>query len=179
MTAPPMPSPGISGDRVGLHGVPPQRSISTLLRFAVGEIGLAAEVLADAGALVAAGRQDVVARAAVAIDPDGAGLQIRLHRPERAGEVAGEEAGAEAIGRVVGERERLLLRRRRSARSGPDRRSPRSRPARSALDAGEQRRRVEIAGAVDAVRRRAGTSAPCGDGGVDDARRCGRSGAPR
>ncbi len=58
--------------------------------------------------LVAAGRQDVVARAAVAVDPDGSGLESS-RQPQGARKVAGEEAGGKPVGRVIGERERFLL----------------------------------------------------------------------
>src|SRR5262245_38580758 len=78
------------------------------LALAVGRVGLAAQVLAQARALVAARGQDVIARAAVAVDPDGPRLDA-AREPDRARDVRRVETRGEAVGRMVGERDRFLL----------------------------------------------------------------------
>jgi hypothetical protein len=71
-------------------------------------VGLPPEVLADTGALVSPGWQDVVARTTEAIDPNGSCLQS-LGDTEGTGEIAREQASRKPVCRVIGKRECLLL----------------------------------------------------------------------
>src|SRR5512137_2165987 len=69
---------------------------------------LSTEILADTRLLVAAGREDEVGRATVAIDPDGARLQ-GTHGAQRPRNAARVHTGSQSVLRVVGQREAFLV----------------------------------------------------------------------
>lgn len=66
-------------------------------------IGFARQILAQTGGFVTPGRQDVIARAATAVDSDSPGLDP-AHPAQRAGKIARVDPGAKAIDGMVSQR---------------------------------------------------------------------------